>query len=96
MLYEDFEKIKEFNEAYESKREKTHDKLKLIIDTFNDMLQSGDFTTDQCYGWLQMEHNRYNYEIYKDYGFHPMTDFAFLYPEHFTMSEETLKEFNKL
>ena len=96
MLSEDVRKMMEFNEAYELKRTKTRDKLKLIIDTFNEMLHSGHFTSEQCYGWLQMEHNRYDYEIYKNYGFHPITDFAFLYPEHLTMSEETLKEFNKL
>jgi len=96
MLSEDVRKMMEFNEAYELKRTKTRDKLKLIIDTFNEMLHSGYFTSEQCYGWLQMEHNRYDYEIYKDYGFHPITDFAFLYPEHLTMSEEIRKEFNKL
>lgn len=96
MLNENIMKMMEFNEEYELKRTKTRDKLKLILDTFNEMLHCGYFTCEQCYGWLQMEHNRYDYEMYKEYGFHGISDFAFLYPEHITIPENLKKEIDKL
>lgn len=46
-----------------------------VIKKFNERIQSGDYSTEQCYGWLMMEKNRLQCE-------HPgmVHDFQFLYP----------------
>lgn len=47
-----------------------------VIKKFNERINSGDYSAEQCYGWLMMEKNRLQCE-------HPgmVHDFQFLYPE---------------
>lgn len=51
------------------------------LDKFNEMLNDGKHTREECYNYLAEEKNKLEYKFYQDHGFPISLDFMFLYPE---------------
>ena len=63
-----------------------------IIYKFNKMLQSGEFSRDECYAWLKSKKEEREAMFEKKHGFHLCMDFNYLYPEVFGPTPETFEK----
>ena len=56
------------------------------FDKFNEMLNDGKHTQEECYNYLVEEKNKFEYKFYQNHGFPISLDFMFLYPESISSS----------
>lgn len=63
-----------------------------IIYKFNKMLQSGEFSRDECYAWLKTKKEEREAMFEKKHGFYLDMDFDYLYPEVFGATTETFEK----
>ena len=63
-----------------------------IIYKFNKMLQSREFSRDECYAWLKSKKEEREAMFEKKLGFHLCMDFNYLYPEVFGPTPETFEK----
>jgi hypothetical protein len=59
---------------------------------FNDMLNDGKHTWEECYAWLMEQKNIEDMEFYQKHGFHLCNDFSYLYPEAIFWNDKELRE----
>ena len=59
---------------------------------FNDMLNDGKHTYDECYAWLMEQKNIEDMEFYNKHGYHLCNDFSYLYPEAIFWDNKELRE----
>ena len=66
-----------------------------IIYKFNKMLQSGKFSRDECYAWLNGKKEERETMFEKKHGVHLCMDFNYLYPEVFGPTLETFEKWKE-